>query len=46
MLLYAGEDFSYPAVVELRRLGHDVLTAQAGTGRGAKTVDYRLSPRR
>jgi hypothetical protein len=28
MLLYADEDFPYPAVEELRRLGHDVLTAQ------------------
>ena len=28
MLLYADEDFFYPIVVELRRLGHDVLTAQ------------------
>src|SRR5436305_5703185 len=28
MLLYADEDFPLPAVEELRRLGHDVLTAQ------------------
>ena len=28
MLLYADEDFPHPAVDELRRLGHDVLTAQ------------------
>lgn len=28
MLLYADEDFPFPAVEELRRLGHDVLTAQ------------------
>ena len=29
--LYADEDFDYPVVVELRRLGHDVLTvAEAG----------------
>jgi hypothetical protein len=28
MLLYADEDFFYPVVGELRRLGHDVLTAQ------------------
>jgi hypothetical protein len=26
--LYADEDFDYPIVVELRRLGHDVLTVQ------------------
>ncbi len=31
--LYRDEDFSYPVVEELRRLGHDVLTAQeAGQG--------------
>jgi Domain of unknown function (DUF5615) len=29
MLLYADEDFPLPAVEELRRLGHDVITAQA-----------------
>src|SRR6266851_7459478 len=28
MLLYADEDFSFPVVEELRRVGHDVLTAQ------------------
>jgi len=28
MLLYADEDFPYPVAEELRRLGHDVLTAQ------------------
>jgi Domain of unknown function (DUF5615) len=28
MLLYADEDFSFPVVEELRRLGHDVVTAQ------------------
>lgn len=26
--LYADEDFDYPVVEELRRIGHDVLTAQ------------------
>jgi len=26
--LYADEDFDYPVVDELRRLGHDVLTVQ------------------
>src|SRR5713101_5262356 len=32
--LYADEDVDYPAVVQLRSLGHDVLTAQeAGQGR-------------
>lgn len=29
MLLYADEDFPLPTVEELRRLGHDVVTAQA-----------------
>ena len=28
MQLYADEDFPYPVVEELRRLGHDALTAQ------------------
>jgi Domain of unknown function (DUF5615) len=28
MLFYADEDFPYPVVEELRRLGHDVVTAQ------------------
>lgn len=28
MQLYADEDFPFPAVVVLRQLGHDVLTAQ------------------
>src|SRR5438105_631510 len=28
MLLYADEDFPYPVVEKLRRLGHDILTAQ------------------
>jgi hypothetical protein len=28
MLLYADEDFPLPAVEELRRLGHNVVTAQ------------------
>ena len=28
MLLYADEDFSFPVVEELRRFGHDVVTAQ------------------
>ena len=28
MLLYTDEDFPFPVVEELRRLGHDVLTAQ------------------
>lgn len=28
MLLYADEDFPFPVVVELRRLGYDAITAQ------------------
>jgi len=28
MQLYADEDFPLPVVEELRRLGHDVITAQ------------------
>jgi hypothetical protein len=28
VLLYADEDFSFPVVEELRRVGHDVLTTQ------------------
>jgi hypothetical protein len=28
--LYSDENFDYPVVAELRRLGHDVLTAQQG----------------
>ena len=28
MLLYADENFDYPVVEELSRLGHDVVTAQ------------------
>jgi hypothetical protein len=42
--LYADEDFSYPAVEELRRLGHDVLTAQeAGEGDQGKTDNEVLA---
>src|SRR5437660_1104102 len=35
MLLYADEDFPYTVVEELRRLGHDVLTAQEDGRRSA-----------
>ena len=28
MLLYADEDFSYPVIVALRLMGHNVLTSQ------------------
>jgi hypothetical protein len=36
MLLYADEDFALPVVEELRRLGHDVVTAQED---GHRAVD-------
>src|SRR5438309_6622484 len=36
MLFYADEDFALPVVIELRRLGHDVVTApQDGLGSAA-----------
>jgi len=35
--LYADENFDFPVVVELRRLGHDVLTLQED-GSGGKGV--------
>ena len=39
MLLYADEDFPLPAVQELRRLGHDVLTAQQDGRTATRTPD-------
>ena len=39
MLLYADEDFAFPVVEELRRLGHDVLTAQADGRRSSPDPD-------
>lgn len=39
MLLYADEDFPLPAVEELRRLGHDVLTAQEDGRRASPDPD-------
>jgi hypothetical protein len=39
MLLYADEDFPFPAVEELRRLGHDVLTAQEDGRRATPDPD-------
>jgi uncharacterized protein DUF5615 len=39
MLLYADEDFPLPAVEELRRLGHDVITAQEDGRKGAPDPD-------
>jgi Domain of unknown function (DUF5615) len=37
--LYADENFDYPIVEELRRLGHDVLTAQEAGQGGQKIPD-------
>jgi hypothetical protein len=39
MLLYADEDFPLAVVEELRRLGHDVLTAQEDGRRAAPDPD-------
>ena len=39
MLLYADEDFFYPIVEELRRLGHDVVTTQEDARRGSADAD-------
>ncbi len=42
--LYADEDFSYPTVEELRRFGHEVLTAQeAGKGGVGKADEAVLA---
>jgi hypothetical protein len=35
-LLYADENFDFPVVVTLRRLGHDVLTVQEARRAGAQ----------
>jgi hypothetical protein len=37
--LYADENFPYPVVIELRRLGHDVLTMQESGKAGQATLD-------
>jgi hypothetical protein len=39
MLLYADENFPLPVVEELRRLGHDVLTAQEDGRQGTSDPD-------
>ncbi len=39
--LYADENFDYPVVLELRRLGHDVLTAQEA---GQRSSVFRIRP--
>jgi predicted nuclease of predicted toxin-antitoxin system len=40
--LYADEDFSYPTVEVLRRLGHDVLTAQEAGECGQGKTDNEV----
>lgn len=40
--LYADENFPYPAVLELRRLGHDVMTVQEAGKAGQKTKDAAI----
>ena len=40
--LYADENFPRPAVVELRRLGYDVLTAVEAGQAGTKVPDDRV----
>ena len=37
--LYADENFDYPAVQELRQLGHDVLTAHEAGQSGQRITD-------
>ena len=47
--LYADENFPFPAVEELRRLGHDVLTSHEGGQAGQAVPDrryWRLSLRK
>jgi hypothetical protein len=39
MQLYADEDFDFGVVQELRRLGHDVLTAQEDGSRATPDAD-------
>lgn len=40
--LYADEDFDYPIVVELRRLGHDVLTVQEAGQANQASPDHAV----
>jgi hypothetical protein len=39
MLLYADEDFALPVVEDLRRMGHDVVTAQQDGQTSTPDVD-------
>ena len=40
--LYADENFPHPIVLELRRLGHDVLTIQEAGKSGQRTSDVTV----
>ena len=40
--LYADEDFDFPVVVELRRLGHDVLTVAEAGQANQRVVDDKV----
>jgi hypothetical protein len=40
--LYSDEDFSFPVVEELRKLGHDVLTAQEAGRSNQGIADSRV----
>lgn len=40
--LYADENFSFPVVVELRQLGHDVVTIQERGYGGESVPDYEV----
>jgi len=40
--LYADENFPFPAVEELRRLGHDVLTSHEGGQAGQAVPDEEV----
>ena len=40
--LYADENFDYPVVIELRTLGHDILTAREAGRAGQKIPDDQV----
>lgn len=40
--LYADEEFPWPVVVELRSMGHDVLTVQEAGKAGQRISDYEV----
>ena len=41
--LYSNENFPFPAVEELRRLGHDVLTVQDAGKANQEIPDDKIS---